>query len=88
MNNYFIYNEDREYVGATRFAEDAAALVAVLGDGTRISSQPPVNHRKGSRYDWKKFVVWLEGSETQSASESYDHVAEVVQQRQRSGNYV
>jgi hypothetical protein len=48
-------------------AHDAAARVATIGDGASI-------YHGEDR-------LWTEGEEDQPASESYDHVAEVVQAR-------
>jgi hypothetical protein len=49
------------------YPEDAAALVAVLGNGTTI--------------EFKGITVWREGLEEIPASESYDTVAEVCYKR-------
>jgi hypothetical protein len=65
-----IYKADGEYVAACKYAEDAAALVAVLGTGTTI--------RLGHR-----FVVWTEGAEAIPAGESYDTVAATIAERER-----
>ena len=65
--DFKVYHRN-EYRAACKYVEDAAALVAVLGDGAQI--------RYGHR-----FPMWTEGAETQSAGESYDHVAEVVHAR-------
>lgn len=59
-----IYN-GKEYVAACKYAEDAAALVAVLGEGASI------------RYG-HSLVVWREGQEFESAGESYDGAAETM----------
>ncbi len=48
--------------------EDAAAMVAILGHGSTV------------RYD-HRLIVWTEGSEEFSASESYDRAGEVMEQR-------
>jgi hypothetical protein len=48
-------------------AEDAAALVAIFGDGATV--------RHGRK------VVWTEGSEDASAGASYDHAAGVMHKR-------
>lgn len=53
------------------YAEDAAALVAVLGEGATICFGP------------RDVVVWEEGSESQPASESYDHVGDTCRTRSR-----
>ena len=62
--DYKVY-QAKEYRAACKYTEDAAALVAFLGEGTEI--------RWGHNV-----IVWTEGSESQPASESYDHVTEVV----------
>lgn len=69
---YKIYY-DGTYHGALKFAEDAAALVAVLGDGAQI--------RFGH-----KLIVWREGDEQISAHESYDIVADTVRDRVHEHN--
>ena len=58
----------KEYRAACKYIEDAAALVAFLGDGATI------------RYDHRD-IVWTEGAETQPAGESYDHGATVANGR-------
>ena len=58
-----------EYVASCKYAEDAAALVAVLGEGATIR----FGHGP---------VLWAEGREDQSAGESYDHVREVCDARE------
>ncbi len=68
---YKIYNSRGEYVAACKYIEESAMLAAGLGDGTTI--------RAGHE---KRHIVWTEGSESQSASESYDHVSEVVSARE------
>jgi hypothetical protein len=58
------------YVAAFRYAEDAAAVLGIYGDGAKLrfrSTSGP--------------VVWHEGREAQSASESYDFVAKIVDDR-------
>lgn len=61
------YGKNGEYVAATKYAEDAAALVALMTDGV-------------VKYD-HKFVVWTEGAETISAAESYDQAAAIMLKR-------
>ncbi len=65
-----IYTRHKEYVGCVKYAEDAAAVVGLYGDGATI--------RDGHRV---KDIVWTEGVEEQLASESVDFVAEVVYRR-------
>ena len=57
---------EKEYIAACKYAEDAAALVALSGGEIRL------DHR---------LVVWREGAEDQPAAESFDHVATVVRRR-------
>lgn len=66
-----VKNPAGEYVAALKHVEDAAALVAIYGDGATINYQ----HGK---------ALWTEGAEDQPAAESYDHVAELCIAR-RSG---
>ena len=66
-----VYSPSGEYIGCVKDAEDAAALVALRGDGGTV--------RYGHR-----FVVWTEGSEDQPAGESYDYAAGVMLDRIRS----
>lgn len=63
-----VYTKAKEYTAATKHVEEAACLVAFLGDGATIRAS-------------HAFVVWTEGSEDQGAAESYDHVVEVVEKR-------
>jgi hypothetical protein len=65
--NYKIYYNG-EYRAACKYIEDAACLVAFLGKGAVIKF-------------YHSFVMWKEGYEKQSASESYDYVAEVAEKR-------
>lgn len=55
-----------EYVAACKYAEDAAALVAVSGG--------VVKHGHS-------LVVWREGEEDFAAGESYDAAAELMEKR-------
>lgn len=67
-----VYNAAQEYKAACKDVEDAACLVSLYGDGGTIR----LDH---------KLILWTEGSEDQQASESYDHVAEVVYRRLSDG---
>lgn len=67
---FLIFTRDGEYVAACAHAEDAAAVVALHGDGTEI--------RRGRL---QKHCVWLEGKEGQPAGESFDYVATLVYER-------
>lgn len=59
--NYKIYR-DKEYVGCVKYAEDAAALVAVSGGEVRWGHSP-------------KWALWREGKEEFQAGESHDTAA-------------
>lgn len=65
-----IYHPHHGYIGCVKFGEDAAALVALNGDGATI--------RDGHS---KKDTVWTEGAEEFSAAESYDRAAAVIAAR-------
>ncbi len=67
-----VYREN-EYMAACKYPEDAAVLVSAMGEGATI--------RHGHS---KKDTVWTEGSETFSAGESYDGVAEIAWRRLRN----
>lgn len=56
--------------------EAAASLMGFYGDGATIR----IDHSK-------KFTIWTEGSEEQSAVESYDYVAEIASQNMRQLGY-
>ena len=58
-----------EQVGAVRYAEEAAALVSLYGDGGQVK----VDGR----------IVWREGRESQTAGESFDFAAGVMHGRRR-----
>jgi len=60
----------REYVAACKYVEDAAVLAAAFGAGSSIRWE----HSSA-------WTVWREGAESQSAGESYDHVASVANAR-------
>jgi hypothetical protein len=65
---FHVFNSESEPIGVFVHAEDAAAMVAVLGEGACIT-------------DPGCGILWSEGSEAFSAGESYDGVAEVVHKR-------
>jgi hypothetical protein len=67
-----VYNREGGYVASFKHAEDAAILIAGLGEESQIR-------------DGHKFVVWHEGHEIQPAMESYDTVAECVYARIEAG---
>ena len=68
-----IYNPDGEYIASCKYGEDAAALMALYGNGAKIKYQHGV-------------TVWTEGEEAQPASESYDYVAQVIIERRRAAH--
>ena len=61
---------ENDYRGSLHYLEDAAALVACIGDGATVRD----GHRKAA-------TVWTEGAEDFPASESYDGAAEVMRGR-------
>ena len=63
-----VYTPQGEYTAACKQIEEAACLVAFLGDGATIRP----DHGK---------PAWVEGREDQPAGESYDHVVYVVTYR-------
>jgi hypothetical protein len=65
-----IYDSHSRYVVATKFTEEAAMLVALLG----IDAQVKYLHA---------IVAWTEGREIQSAGESYDAAGECMLKRVR-----
>lgn len=65
-----VYNPSGEYVATCKYGEDAACLAAMYGDGATI--------RDGHN---SKNCVWKEGAEEFPAGESYDRVAELIQER-------
>lgn len=65
-----IYNATGNYIASCVHPEDAAALIALHGNGSTI--------RNGHA---RKNALWVEGSEVQPAGESYDYVAQVVAER-------
>jgi hypothetical protein len=67
-----IYDSKGDYRAACKLAEDAACLVAFLGDGATIRAGHGV-----------KNIVWREGREDCPAAESYDHVAKTARLRIR-----
>ena len=68
-----IYTADREYIGAVKYASDAAALVALYGEGATV--------RDGHRL---KDAVWTEGKEADLAGNSYDAAAATIYERRES----
>lgn len=60
-----------EYIGCTKYAEDAAALVSVAGGTVKYGHS---------------VTIWREGSEAFSAGESYDRAAEWMNYRVRKAN--
>jgi hypothetical protein len=63
---YTSTREAAEMVGAVKYAEDAAALAAVTAEAfVKVDGR----------------IVWREGSEGQSAGDSYDWAAEVMRSR-------
>ena len=65
---YKVYRNG-EYVASCKYPSDAAVLVSAFGEGAQIR----VGHNQ---------IVWNEGHEDQSASESYDYVADTIMGRE------
>jgi hypothetical protein len=63
--DYKVYR-DGELVATCRYEEEAAAIIAMASAG---------QIKYGGR------IVWNEGAEDQPASESFDHVSEVITKR-------
>lgn len=61
--DWHVYDEDGDLRAIFAFPEEAACLIAMLGDGSNI------------RFGHVQ-VVWVEGQEEQSAEESYDYAAD------------
>ncbi len=70
--NYKIYRQGGEYVASCKYAEDAAAIVSIWGEGAFVKFQHRVR-------------VWTEGKEDFSAGESYDRAASVMRRRLAKG---
>lgn len=68
-----IYKSDGEYIASCKYPEDAAAIVALNGEGTTIRDGHPGR------------ILWFEGREDQPATESWDFVATTVHQRLNGG---
>jgi len=68
---YKVFNPSGEYVASCKYAEDAAAVVALYGDGAQIRT----SHSK-------RDTVWIEGEECESAANSVDFVAQRVSERE------
>ena len=62
------FNADGEYVAACKYGEEAACIMSMNGDGSVV--------KYGHRH-----VVWREGQEAQPAGESYDFVAQTINDR-------
>ena len=71
-----VFNAEGNCRATFKEASEAAILIAAFGDGATL--------RTGRM---AQYVVWCEGSEDQSASESYDHVAHVAEQRIKEGKW-
>lgn len=67
---YKVYNPEGKYTAACADPTDAAAIVALHGEGTKIKADGR--------------VVWTEGKELTTADNSYDTVAVVVLGRVRN----
>lgn len=65
-----LFTPEGDYVAACKRGEDAACLVAFLGDGATIR----LGHSP-------RAILWHEGKESQGAEESYDFVAMTIERR-------
>lgn len=72
LPHWKVHSPTGTYEGEAVFGELAAAMVAVLGDGSTVRTA-------GGQ------VVWREGAEEYSAAESYDNAAETMRYRATSG---
>lgn len=64
---FAVYNSEGEFIAATKYAEEAAHLVSFEGIGAVVKNRPGR-------------ILWTEGIDGE-AGESYDHAAEVMQER-------
>lgn len=67
-----IYNPQNQYIASCKYGEDAAALVALNGDGSTVR----LGHTR---------VIWREGAECQSAGDAYDYATVTMYQRIEEG---
>lgn len=65
-----VFNPNGDYIACCKHYEDAAALVALNGNGSTVR----LGHSK-------KDTLWTEGSERISAAESYDEAAQIMIER-------
>ena len=70
-----VFDGQNNYQAACKEVAAAAILVEFYGEGATIR----FGHAKAD-------IVWTEGQEDQPATESYDHVGEVTEQRWRERN--
>jgi hypothetical protein len=64
---FAVHNSSGDRVALIKHGEDAAAFVAIQGDGATV------------RFGRK--IVWTEGAEDISAGESYDQAADMMHER-------
>ena len=64
---FFVKDSEGECIARTAGAEEAAMLVSCLGEGYIVTANG--------------LLGWEEGKEKQSASESYDFAAEIINRR-------
>ncbi len=63
-----IINPNGEYVASCKYAEDAAAFIGILGEGSRVLYR-------------HSLPLWFEGREAIPAAESYDQAAQIMHKR-------
>lgn len=68
--SFKVYDRKKEFVASCKFAEDAAILAGINGDGYAVKYQHGV-------------TLWREGQEAFSAATSYDGAAKVMWERRR-----
>jgi len=74
--HWLVYTDRGTFEAATVYAEMAAAMVAVLGEGATVRPRMEPDH-----------VVWREGAEEMSAGDSYDTAALTMQERTHNGEH-
>jgi len=68
---YKVYTSAGEYVAACKYAEDAAAVASLYGEGSTVRS----GHRK---------VLFADGIDGISGGESVDDAAALIHERERA----
>ena len=66
---YKVYDANGDYRASTKHPAEAAAVITLLGKGATIRAS---DHKR---------ILWHEGQEEDTASNSYDFVTQTVYQR-------